>query len=165
MEKRRFRVITLLADIVFLTVSFLVMIWTKPASLKSYLPSHTPFFILLALIWIVVSLVNGKMHRHKVINFTTLFTRVLTSNIIAISLTALIMYSTREYTFSRTIVLGTAVLTTFLELLFGSMYMAYKKAVICVSPAPQALFILLSNSLTLFLHSLIFDSHLPTLKS
>lgn len=106
------------------------MIWTKPASLKSYLPSHTPFFIGLVLIWIVVSLVNGKMHRHKVTNFTNLFTRVLTSNIIAISLTALIMYSTREYTYSRTIVLGTAVLTTFLELLLGSMYMAYKKAVI-----------------------------------
>ena len=130
MEKRRFRAITLLADIIFLTVSFIIMIWTKPASLKSYLPSHTPFFIVLALIWIVVSLVNGKMHRHKVINFTTLLTRVLTSNIIAISITALIMYSTREYTYSRTIVLGTAVLTTFLELLFGSIYMAYKKAVV-----------------------------------
>jgi FlaA1/EpsC-like NDP-sugar epimerase len=130
MEKIRFRAITLLADIVFLTVSFLVMVWIKPASLRSYLPSHTPFFIVLALIWIIVSLVNGKMHRHKVTNFTNLLTRVLTSNIIAISITALIMYSTREYTYSRTIVLGTALLTTFLELLFGSMYMAYKKAVV-----------------------------------
>ena len=130
MEKRKFRTITLLADIVILTISFLALVWTKPASLRNYLPSHTPFFVGLALIWIVVSLVNGKMHRGKIINFTTLFSRVLTSNIIAVSITALIMYSTRRYDYSRTIVLGTAILATFLELLFGSVYMAYKKAVV-----------------------------------
>ena len=130
MEKRKFRTITLLADIVILTISFLALVWTKPASLRNYLPSHTPFFVGLALIWIVVSLVNGKMHRGKIINFTTLFSRVLTSNIIAVSITALIMYSTRSYDYSRTIVLGTAILATFLELLFGSVYMAYKKAVV-----------------------------------
>jgi hypothetical protein len=130
MEKRKFRTITLLADIVILTVSFLAMVWTKPASLRSYLPSHAPFFLGLALMWIIVSLVNGKMHRGKIINFTTLFTRVLTSNIIAISITALVMYSIRTLAYSRTVVLGTALLATFLELVFGSVYMAYKKAVV-----------------------------------
>jgi hypothetical protein len=130
MEKRKFRTITLLADIIILTISFLAMIWTKPASLKSYLPSHTPFFLGLALMWIIVSVMNGKMHRGKIINFTTLFTRVLTSNIIAVSITALAMYSIRAIQYSRTIVLGTAILATFLELVFGSVYMAYKKAVI-----------------------------------
>jgi hypothetical protein len=130
MEKRKFRSITLIADIVILTISFLAMIWTKPASLRSYLPSHTPFFLGLALIWIIVSLLNGKMHRGKIINFTTLFTRVLTSNIIATSITALIMYAIRDYDYSRLIVLGTAILATVFELVFGAIYIAYKKAVI-----------------------------------
>ena len=130
MENRKFRIITLLADIAILTISFLAMVWTKPASLRSYLPSHTPFFLGMALMWIVVSLVNGKMHGGKIINFTTLFTRVLTSNIIAISITALIMYTVREYYYSRTIVLGTALLTTILELVFGSIFIAFKKAVV-----------------------------------
>jgi lipopolysaccharide/colanic/teichoic acid biosynthesis glycosyltransferase len=130
MEKRKFRTITLIADIVILAISFLAMIWTKPASLSSYIPSHTPFFIGLALMWFVVSLLNGKMHRGKIINFTTLFTRVLTSNIIAISITALVMYSFRDYDYSRTIVLGTALVATILELLFGAVYIAYKKAVV-----------------------------------
>ena len=130
MEKRKFRTITLLADIIILTISFLALIWTKPASLRSYLPSHAPFFLGLALIWIIVSLINGKMHRGKIINFTTLFTRVLTSNIIAVSITALIMYTVRSYEYSRTVVLGTSILATFLELVFGSVYMAYKKAIV-----------------------------------
>ena len=130
MEKRKFRTITLVADIIILTISFLAMIWTKPASLKAYLPSHIVFFLGLAVMWIIVSLANGKMHRGKIINFTTLFSRVLTSNIIAISITALVMYILRDYAYSRTVVLGSAILATILELLFGAAYIAYKKAVV-----------------------------------
>ena len=80
--------------------------------------------------WLIVSLINGKMHRGRIINFTSLFTRVLTSNFISISILALVMYLLREYSYSRTVVFGTAILATFLELLFGSVYIAYKKALV-----------------------------------
>ncbi len=130
MERSRFRILTLIADIVLLTIAFLVMVWSKPASLRSYLPTHAPFFAGLVLIWIFVSLLNGKLHRGKVINYSTLFNKVLTSNIIAIGITALLMYTIREYFYSRTIVLGTALLATILELITGAIYIAYKKAVI-----------------------------------
>lgn len=128
MKTRRFRILTLIADVIILGISFLAMVWTKPASLKSYLPSHSMFFIGLALIWIIVSLLNGKMHRGKIINFTSLFNRVIVSNLISLSITALIMYALRDYYFSRTIVLGTALVATFLELLIGIVYISYKKA-------------------------------------
>jgi len=128
MEKRRFRIITLFADIIILAISFLAMVWIKPASLKSYLPSHSLFFLTLAVIWIIVSLINGKMHRGKIINFSTLFNRVLSSNIISLAITALLMYTFRDYDYSRLIVLGTAIVATFLELIIGSVYIAYKKA-------------------------------------
>jgi hypothetical protein len=128
MEKRNFRIITLLTDIVILTISFFAVILTKPGSLKGYLPSHLAFFIGLAALWMIASLANGKMHKGKVINFTTLFSRVMTSNIIAVSVTALIMFIFRSYDYSRTVVLGTAILATILELLIGAVYIAYKKA-------------------------------------
>ena len=78
--------------------------------------------------WIIVSLLNGRCTGARSSTSTSLFTRVLTSNIIAVSITALIMYTLREYSYSRTIVLGTAMLATILELIFGSVYIAYKKA-------------------------------------
>ena len=130
MEKRKFRTITVLADIVILTLSFLAVAGTKPTGLKSYVPSHISFFAGLAVMWIIVSLINGKMNRGKIINFSTLFTRVLSSNFIAISITALVMYLFREYFYSRTIVFGTAILATILELLAGSVFIAYKKALV-----------------------------------
>lgn len=128
MDIRKFRGITLLADIVILAISFLAVVWTKPSSFKGYLPSHSIFFAALAVIWIVVSLLNGKMHRGKIVNYSSVFSRVIGSNIIAISITALLMYSLREYFYSRTIVLGTAALATFLELVTGVLYISYKRA-------------------------------------
>jgi lipopolysaccharide/colanic/teichoic acid biosynthesis glycosyltransferase len=130
MVNRKFKAITLLLDIVILTLSFLAMVWTKPASLRLYLPSHAPFFLGLVIMWFIVSLINGKMNRTKIINISSLFSRVLTSNIIAISITVLVMYIVREYYYSRTIVLGTAMLATFFELVLGSVYLAFKKAVV-----------------------------------
>ena len=130
MERQKFRIITLVTDIVILTISFLIMIWTKPAGLKSYLPTHAPFFLTLALVWIIVSFLNGKMHRGKIINYSSLFTRVLGSNFTSVAITALVMYSIRDYDYSRTVVLGTALLATFLELIIGAAYISYKKATI-----------------------------------
>jgi lipopolysaccharide/colanic/teichoic acid biosynthesis glycosyltransferase len=128
MEIRRFRAITLFVDIVVLAISFLIVISAKAAGLKGYLPSHGIFFSGLALIWLAVSLINGKMHRGRIVNYSTLFNRVIISNIIALSITALLMYSIREYSYSRTVVLGTAVVATLLELIIGTLYIAYKKA-------------------------------------
>jgi hypothetical protein len=131
MEIRKFRIISILTDIVILTLSFLgIIIWTKHGSLKGYIPSHFSFFAALAVIWIIVSLINGKMHRGKIINFSTLFYRIISSNIISISIIALVMYSFREYDYSRAIVLGTALAATVFELLSGAVFIAYKKAVI-----------------------------------
>jgi lipopolysaccharide/colanic/teichoic acid biosynthesis glycosyltransferase len=130
MERRTFRALTLVVDLIILTIAFLFVVWTKPASLKSYLPSHIFFFAALAVVWIAISVINGKLYRGKVVNFTTLFIRVFTSNIVALSIITLAMYAIRDLDYSRTIVLGTAVGATLLELVFGAIYIAYKKAVV-----------------------------------
>lgn len=130
MEIRRFRAITLLADIVILAISFLIVVSTKPSGLKGYLPTHSFYFGILTVIWLTVSLINGKMHKGKVVNYTSLLYRVLSSNIIALSITALILYSIQEFSYSRIVVLGTALLATLLELITGSIFIAYKKAIL-----------------------------------
>lgn len=128
MEKRKFRTISIFADILILAVSFLICVWMKPASLRSVLPSHYPFFIALAFMWIAVSLINGKMQKGKIINYSSLLTTILISNIIAISITALVMYTLRDYSYSRTVVLGTAIFATLLEFLTAGIYISVKKA-------------------------------------
>jgi hypothetical protein len=70
------------------------------------------------------------MHRGKIINYNSLFFRVLSSNVIALSITALLMYSLREYSYSRTVVLGTAVLATILELIAGIIFLMFKRTAV-----------------------------------
>jgi len=128
MTKHRFRVFTVLLDLVILTISFLFMTIMKRAGMRVYLSSHYQFFIVLAFMWVIISVFNGKFEPGRIINMRTLLARVLSSNIISISITALIMYAMREYTFSRTVVLGTALTSTMLELIAGTLYLSFQKA-------------------------------------
>ncbi|MBE0674786.1 MAG: sugar transferase [Bacteroidales bacterium] len=130
MEKRGFRIFSVLVDIIILTLSFLYMVYLKPASLRYYLPSHAPFFAVLALLWLIISLINGKMNRGKIINLKSLFLRVITSNIVSLGLATLIMYSIREFFYSRMVVFGTVALATAFELIAGTIFLAVRKAIV-----------------------------------
>jgi lipopolysaccharide/colanic/teichoic acid biosynthesis glycosyltransferase len=128
MNNRRFKVYTASADILILALSFILMTWLKPAGMREYVPSHALFFVVLALLWITVSFLNGKIGRGHIINLRTLFYHVLTSNLIATSIVALFMFAFRDLGYSRTVVFGTALTATFLELAFGSLWLAFRKA-------------------------------------
>lgn len=132
MNKRRFRVYTISADILILALSFIVMTWLKPAGMKTYVPSHAPFFLVLALFWVIVSLLSGKIGSGQIVNLRTLLWHVITANIIATSIAAMLMYAFRDVGFSRTIVFGTALTATFLELVAGTLWIAFRKAALQV---------------------------------
>ena len=128
MNKKRIRILNLLGDLSILSVSFLLMTLLKPAGMMVYLRSHFTFFLTLSAIWMITSLLSGKVEPGRVVNMRTLLSRVLASNIIALSITALLMYSIREYAFSRAVVLGTALTSTLIELFVGTIYLSFRKA-------------------------------------
>lgn len=134
MNRGKFRVITLSADILILASSYILMSMLKPAGLKTYMLSHISFFLMLAFLWIVVSVAGGKIGRGRIINLRTLFGRVLTSNLIATSMAALLLFALRDLGYSRQVVFGTAITATLLELAIGSLYLAFRKAPL-ITPA------------------------------
>ncbi|MEA1885961.1 MAG: sugar transferase [Bacteroidota bacterium] len=128
MRKRSYQVATILLDIMILAVSFLIMVWIKPASKSHYLPSHMDFFLILAGLWIVVSIACGKMHRGKIINLRSLFSRTVLCNFLSISIAALLLVALELGGHSRLVMFGTAILATFFELVVGTIFIAVKKA-------------------------------------
>ena len=134
MNRGKFRAITLSADILILALSYLFMSMLKPAGLKTYMMSHITFFVMLAFLWIVVSYAGGKIGRGRIINLRTLFSRVLTTNLIATSFAALLLFALRDLGYSRQVVFGTAITATLLELTLGSVYLAFRKAPL-ITPA------------------------------
>ena len=130
MVSPKYKSIAIITDAIILTASFIITLWVKHTGIKSYIPLHLPLYFGLVVVWILVSLFNGKLLRNKVTDFNSLFSKVLSSNFIAVSTLALIMYVFRDYDYSRIIVLGTSLLSTILELISGSVYLAYKKATV-----------------------------------
>ena len=130
MRKRSFQVVTILLDILILTVSFMVMVWIKPASKSHYLPTHMDFFLILAALWIVVSIACGKMHRGKIINLRSLFSRTLLCNFLSISIAAFSLVALELGGHSRLIMFGTTIMATFIELVIGTVFLAVKKAAV-----------------------------------
>lgn len=136
METKRFRVFSVLVDIAILAFSFLFMAWLKPATVRYYLPSHAPFFALLAALWLLISLINGKMNRGMIVNLKSLFLRVVTSNIISLGLAITIVFTLRDFFYSRMVVFGTVLLATGLELIAGTIFLAFKKAIVQENELP-----------------------------
>jgi len=136
MNRSRFRVYTISADIVILTVSYVLMTMLKPSGVRHYVPSHLTFFLVLALLWIIVSAASGKIGRGRIINLRTLFAHVLTANLIATSIAALLLFALRDLGYSRQVVFGTALTATVIELAFGTIYMAFRRAPL-LKPAPE----------------------------
>ena len=128
MNTRRFRYYSLVLDILILALSYFVVTLLKPSGFLEYVPSHAPFFLILALLWVIVSLLNGKIGRGHIINLRTLFYYVVTSNLIATSIAALILFAVRDLGYSRTVVFGTALTATFLELMAGMIWLAFSRA-------------------------------------
>ncbi len=138
MNRSRFRVYTITADIVILTISYVLMTMLKPSGVKQYIPSHLTFFVVLALLWIIVSVATGKIGRGRIVNLRTLLTHVLSANLIATSVAALLLFALRDLGYSRQVVFGTALTATVIELAFGALYMAFRKAPL-LKPAPERL--------------------------
>ncbi len=104
MNRSRFRVYTITADIVILTISYVLMTMLKPSGVKQYIPSHLTFFVVLALLWIIVSVATGKIGRGRIVNLRTLLTHVLSANLIATSVAALLLFALRDLGYSRQVV-------------------------------------------------------------
>ena len=104
------------------------MVWIKPASKSHYLPTHIDFFLILAGLWIIVSIVGGKMHRGKIVNLRSLFSRTIITNLLSLSIASLMLIAFDMGGHSRLVMFGTAALATFLELVVGTVYISMKKA-------------------------------------
>ena len=120
----------ILFDALIVTVSFLIFIWIKPASLRLYLPKYTDPFLIFLGVWLFVSFVLEKFKISLIKNENDVFAPILIANSTIIIITYLLIYYFKFYSYSRAIVYGTTLLSTFLEILAAYLFFLYRKAVI-----------------------------------
>jgi lipopolysaccharide/colanic/teichoic acid biosynthesis glycosyltransferase len=128
MKNKRFRFLTITGDATILALSFAIVFLAIPGEKRANLPNHGPVFLAMTIIWISVSLLNGKLLRGRIVNINTLFLRVLESNFITVTILAIILLFLNHFEYSETIILGTSLLATMFELLSGWSFISFRKA-------------------------------------
>jgi len=123
------RVVFALFDILIVTLSFLFIIWIEPGTKSFYLPTYLNPFIAFLVIWVLVSILISKFDVHKAKNSKEAIVPVLITNltIFAVTMTAIYLIGNLSYSFS--IVFGTILLATFVEIFLAYMYFSYLKPV------------------------------------
>jgi lipopolysaccharide/colanic/teichoic acid biosynthesis glycosyltransferase len=123
-------IVLMLIDFLIIFMSFLFFAWTKPATVRVYLPTYFPPFLFFSFVWIVVSGLISKYDQHKARKPREVVVPVLIANLTILAVITTLIYSFGVFFYSRLIVFGTILLSTFLEIVFAYLYFSYKRPVI-----------------------------------
>jgi lipopolysaccharide/colanic/teichoic acid biosynthesis glycosyltransferase len=121
--------IIFIVDLLILVTSFLICIWIKPGSGKSYFVNWTNEFVIFLLIWTISSFFFRKYSLILTEDNIGAFKAIIISNIFAFALVTSLMYVSRIAFYSRMLVIGTIGVATTMEILFGTAFFALVKAV------------------------------------
>lgn len=112
----------LLLDIIIVAFSFLFVVAIKPATLRYYLPNYYLPFLGFLVVWVIVSILNKKYLIIDTGRLRTHFWIILRSNFLVLALLIIVLYFFHLLNVSRFIILGTVIISTFLEMFFISLY-------------------------------------------
>lgn len=128
MEQKKFRLIIVAGDFLILAISFWLIFLALPAARREELLAHVVFFFGIAVLWLAMGILTGKMLRGKIRNLTTLFGKVVVSNLFSVIVIYLFTIFLDSYEFSVSQLLGTALLVTIFEIFTGAVYVAYRRS-------------------------------------
>ena len=117
----------MLIDLLSVFISFMIVVWIKPATVRIYIPNYY-WFLLLMLAWeFVINLVTQKHVLAGKGSFKQHIVPIIRVNLITIILLAITIYIFRLFNLSRLIVFGTVILSTMFEIIFVSYVWIHSK--------------------------------------
>lgn len=116
------RLLFVIIDVFILVLSFLFFAWLKPGTRAVVIPQYIKPFVFFLLIWVIASLTTKKYLPYKFKNKKEILTRILQANFSSLAVVAILIYTFKLFSVSRSLLFGTIALATFLELLFAWLY-------------------------------------------
>jgi lipopolysaccharide/colanic/teichoic acid biosynthesis glycosyltransferase len=128
-----------LMDIFSITFVFSIFIFIKPGPFLELFQRYCISFFLFLGIWMIVSFSIDKYSISNITSLTQNFRQIIFGNILVMGIATTLMFLIRIDFFSRTIVFGTILTTTVLELIWSSVLFSIRTANLDVSEtlAPQ----------------------------
>lgn len=117
----------ILFDIFLVILSFLILSWIKPATIRIVLPQYINPFIFYSIIWTFISLIMGK---YDLIYFKKpghLIVIITVNTFIILSIVTTLLFALKLSEFSRLMVFGTIILCYFFEIISFRIIYAWLK--------------------------------------
>jgi lipopolysaccharide/colanic/teichoic acid biosynthesis glycosyltransferase len=106
-------------NLLWIFISFMFLVWLKPATLRIYIPNFYPFLIGI-LIWeFIFNLITGKHILKGKERYRDVLIPILRGNLITILTLAITIYLFNLFEYSRLIVFGTVIISAAIECSFS----------------------------------------------
>lgn len=125
MTKRK--IIFIIIDILIISITFLFLVWIKPASKAVYLPKYFSPFTFLLSFWIALSILINKYNIEISKGLFTVFKNITVSGVLILTIAMTGIYVFQLDLNSRSIVIGTIIISYILELAVGFYLYDYSK--------------------------------------
>ncbi len=118
----------LLYDVILVTATFLFWIWLKPVSMRIYLPNYLNPFLIFMSIWLLSSVFMQKYRGLFKKSLKGSSWGIISANLIALSVSVILIYGARIDYFSRQVVFGTVIFASIIELFITFIYYNVRNA-------------------------------------
>lgn len=115
-------------DVLFVSVTFLVLAWLRPGTRTVILPRYYGWFFLFLFLWVSVSWLLKKYNPEGFSHLKKKISSILLSNFIVFGLITGAIYLFGSYQFSRFLVFGTIFIITIIEITGAAIIYIFKSS-------------------------------------
>ncbi len=112
----------IILDLILFVAAFLFTAWIKDATRRLVIPIYWKPMVICSVIWLLVSFFSEKFYLRQRRKLSTILSVILMTNLITISLIAILVFAVNAFHYSRLVVFGTMIVTTMLELFLAWVY-------------------------------------------
>ncbi len=112
----------IILDLIVFIASFLFVAWMKDATRRFIIPTYWKPMLICSVIWLLTSFFSEKYYLKQRKKVSTILSVILMTNLIIISVIAILVFAVNAFHYSRLIVFGTTVIATILEIFLAWVY-------------------------------------------
>lgn len=109
------KILLIFLDLLLVAIAFLIVAWYKPATISLVIPFYFNSFLLFIGIWLFISLITKKYNFFTQKIFRDSIITILIANFTVAAVSSILIYIFNLYYYSRLIVFGTIIISTFFE--------------------------------------------------
>ena len=114
-ETMKRKLLFIFIDLILVFVSFMLMAWIKPATVRVVLPTYWVPFVFFSLIWLFISVFIGKYNLDEAKSGRDVYVPITITNFTILAIITIMVYAFKYVFYSRLMVFGTIGVASILE--------------------------------------------------